>query len=238
VLWYKVWLETRGRFLISLVGITAICCLYVFHEDGQALSYTKMSYYYVVLYAGHGSLVGFWVLAVTLLAMGGLVREKAVGASFFTLALPVSRARLAGVRIGIILLEAITLGIVPWTAMFVVACVAGKPLALEQAGFYLVLLVGAGVTFFAIAILVSSLVEGEYTAPVVAFGVIISLAFLFDVSTLRPYSLWRLIMGSDLVDRKTYLLLGPIPWLQMAGSLTIAGALLLISVRAIQRREF
>lgn len=238
MLLYKAWLETRARFLISLVGITAICCWFVFHEDRQALSYSKMSYYYTVLFIGHQFFVGVWVLAVTLLAMGGLVREKAVGASSFTLALPVSRVRLMRVRIGMVLGEALMLGLIPWTVMFLVACVAGKPLAIQQAAFYLVLLGGAGVIFPAIAIFVSSLVEGEYTAPVVAYGIVISLAFLFDIATLRPYSLWRLIVASELVDRETYLLSGPLPWSQILANATIAVVLLLISMRIIQRREF
>jgi ABC-type transport system involved in multi-copper enzyme maturation permease subunit len=38
------------------------------------------------------------------------------------------------------------------------------------------LLVGGGLFFFAVALLVSSLIEGEYTAPVVSFGIVLAIA--------------------------------------------------------------
>ena len=33
MLWYKAWLETRSRFLISLIGMVALCSVLVFHGD-------------------------------------------------------------------------------------------------------------------------------------------------------------------------------------------------------------
>ena len=29
MLWYKAWLETRSRFLISLIGMVALCSVFV-----------------------------------------------------------------------------------------------------------------------------------------------------------------------------------------------------------------
>jgi len=67
-----------------------------------------------------------WIVAATLLTMGGLLRERAVGASNLTLALPVSRARLMGVRIAAILRQAQVPILVPWTAMFAIGCAFGE----------------------------------------------------------------------------------------------------------------
>jgi ABC-2 type transport system permease protein len=47
MLWYRAWLETRSRYLISLIGIVAICSFMIFHWDTNALSYVKADYYYV-----------------------------------------------------------------------------------------------------------------------------------------------------------------------------------------------
>src|ERR1700722_16560339 len=96
MLWYKAWLETRSRFLIALVGSVALCSrlVVVFLTKGAP---TQLSQ---VLHATHETLATVWLLAVTLIMMGGLLREKAVGASSFTLSLPVSRWRLVSVRIG------------------------------------------------------------------------------------------------------------------------------------------
>jgi hypothetical protein len=42
-----------------------------------------------------------------------------------------------------------------------------------QAAFHVVLLAGGGIVLYAIALLTSSLVEGEYTAPMVSFGILV-----------------------------------------------------------------
>src|SRR5207244_7523565 len=74
-----------------------------------------------------------------------------------TCALPI----LLGVRIAVGVLEAIALGVGPWVTIFFVSSAAGMPVLLRQVEFYVLLLVGGGLAYFAMAILVSSLVEGE-----------------------------------------------------------------------------
>lgn len=238
MLWYKAWLETRSRFLICLIGITALCSFAVYHGDRQALSYTSPDYYRYVLLSGHAMLCESWVLAVTLLMMGGLVREKAVGASSFTLALPVSRRRLMAVRIGMGLLQAFALAVVPSSVMFFIGSVAGKTHSVTQAAFGLVLLLGGGLLFLALALLISSLVEGEYTAPVVSFGIVIAIATLFGDQALRAYSPLSFLTGLEYLDRHTWLLVGPIPWLHIAIYILLAAVLTAASVKVIERRQF
>jgi ABC-2 type transport system permease protein len=161
MLWYKAWLETRSRFLISLVGMVALCSVFVLHGDRDAIYEVPADYYNYVLFAGHQILVMMWALAVTLIMMGGLLREKATGSSAFTLALPVSRTRLMVVRICMGLAQAAVLAIVPWAAMFTVGSIFGKTHSVSQAAYYLVLLLGGGLVFFAMAVLISSLISGE-----------------------------------------------------------------------------
>jgi len=48
MLWYKAWLETRSRFLFSLIGNVGLCSFNVFYGDRGALSYS-IRYYYRVL---------------------------------------------------------------------------------------------------------------------------------------------------------------------------------------------
>ncbi len=86
MLWYKAWLETRSRFLIALVGAVALCSrlVVVFLNKGAPNQLSQ------VLHATHETLAAVWLLAVTLIMMGGLLRERAVGSSSFTLSLPVS----------------------------------------------------------------------------------------------------------------------------------------------------
>ena len=118
MLWYKAWLETRSRFLISLIGMVALCSVFVLHGDRNVAYEVSSDYYNYVLFEGHQILVMMWTLAVTLTMMGGLLREKATGSSSFTLALPVSRRRLMVVRICTGLTQAFMLAIVPWVRCF------------------------------------------------------------------------------------------------------------------------
>jgi ABC-2 type transport system permease protein len=238
MLWRKAWLETRTRFLISLAGITALCSFVVYHGNQGALPYTQAPYYYFVLQSGHSLLCMMWVLGVTLLMMGGLVREKAVGTAPFTLSLPVSRTQLMGVRIATGAIQSIALAVIPWCAMFLIATTSGKVNPLRQACFYVVLLAGGGLVFFGVSLLVSTLVEGEYTAPVVSFGVMLAMTVVMGDGRLRYWSPFGFINAIEFFDRHTGLLRGPIPWAHTAISAGLAAVLVWIAVKVIERREF
>jgi len=236
VLWHKAWLETRSRFLTSLSVLTVFCALFVHHAQ-SFLHPERKTDFYRLLFISQEYIVFLWILSVVLLGMGGLVREHATGTSSLTLSLPVTRARLLAVRIAVGVLQAIALGVVPWLTIFVVSYAGGMPVLFSQIAFYAVLLVAGGLAYFALAVLVSSLVEGEYTAPAVAFGVVFLATMVFD-AWLRRLNLWRLVTGNFSIDRSTFLLSGPAPWLAILASLCVAALMLLTSVRIIQRRDF
>lgn len=238
MLWYKTWLETRTRFLISFAGITLIGAWSAFHHAKDALPISGMSYYYFVLHLSHQVFAILWVLAIILLMMGGLLREKAVGASSFTLALPVSRARLAWTRIAAGLIESLVLGLVPWSLMFAILCLAGKPLDLSQAAIYLTVMFAGGFTFFAIATLSAALFEGEYTAPLVACGAFIVLSLAFNDPPLKSWSPTHLLRASNVLARHNELLASSIPWNAVAGGAVVACVMLAVSVRILKLREF
>jgi ABC-2 type transport system permease protein len=236
MLWYKAWLETRSRFLTCLATLTIFCAVFVGHA--QALIRPEWHRdFNRLLFVTQQFLVIVWILAVVLLGMGGIVREKASGISSLTLSLPVSRTRLLGVRIATCVLEAITLGVVPWITILLISSIAGMPVILSQVGLYVLLLVAGGLVYLAMAILVSSVVAGEYTAPAVAFGLVLLSAIIFD-AWLRPFNVWRLVTGDFYVDRNTYLLSAHPPWLSLLSSLLVAASMFLSSVKVIQTREF
>ncbi|MGO9270958.1 MAG: ABC transporter permease subunit [Terriglobia bacterium] len=241
MLWYKAWLETRSRFLTCLATLTIFCAVFVHHalsimNEDRAVTRFETDYRFL-LFVTQEYVVILWILGAILLGMGGLVREKAVGTSSLTLSLPVSRTYLMGVRVGMGVLQAIALGVAPWLAIYLVSSLGRMPVLVAQDGFYLLLLVGGGLVYFAMAVLVSSLVEGEYTAPALAYGLVFLGAILGD-AWLRDFNLWRLVTGAYCLDRKTYLLSGHFPWLGILASLSVAALMLLASVKVIQRREF
>jgi len=235
VLWYKAWLETRSRFLASLATLTLFSAIFVHHAQGLLRPEWK-SDFNRLLFIHQQFLVIMWVLAVVLLGMGGLIPEKSVGTSSFTLALPVSRARLLGVRVGMGVLEAIVLAVVPWLAVFLVVSLARNRISITQVVSYILLLVGGGTVYFAMAVLISSLVAGEYAAPAVAYGIVLLTAMLFD-AWLRPFNLWRLVTGDFSINRSTYLISGHLPWLGILASLCLAVALLLACTIVVKKRD-
>jgi ABC-2 type transport system permease protein len=239
VLWYKAWLETRSRFLASLCGITIFVSLFLNHVE-HVLSPVPMRDTYYFLFVLHHYLMGLWMLAAVLMGMGGLIRERAVGASSLTLALPVSRARLVGVQIVFGAFEAILLALIPWGAMLVTTKFNGRPFPIDQAAFYSLLLVSGGLIYFALAVLISSLIEGEYTAPAVAYGLVVGTGITFSSSDLlRPYlDVWRFMGGDNHFNKSTSLVSGPFPWVGVLASLSAVTILLLASVVVIRHREF
>ena len=158
MLWYKAWLETRSRFLTCLATLTIFCAVFVGHAQGLIRPEWKTDYNRL-LFVTQQFMVIMWILAVVLLGMGGIVRERAIGTSSLTLSLPVSRARLLGIRIGMGVLEAIALAVVPWTTIFLVSSFSRMPILITQVGFYVLLLIGGGSAYFAMAVLVSSFVR-------------------------------------------------------------------------------
>lgn len=236
MLWHKAWLETRSRFLTCLIVLTVFCAFFVHHAQGVLHPEWKTDFYRL-LFITHEYVVIAWILSVVLLGMGGLLRENAIGTSSLTLSLPVTRAHLLSVRIAVGVFEAITLGVVPWVIIFLVSSAAGMPVLFPQVAFYALLLVGGGLSYFTVAVLVSSLVEGEYTAPAVSFGLVFVATILFD-AWLRRFNLWRFVSGDFYIDRHTYLLSGHFPWLGALASLSAAALMLLASLRIIQRRDF
>jgi ABC-2 type transport system permease protein len=236
VLWYKAWLETRPRFLTSLTTLTLFSGIFVHHAQALIRPEWK-SDFNRLLFVNQQFLVIMWVLSVVLLGMGGIVREKALGTSSLTLGLPVSRAHLLAVRVGMGVLQATALGVVPWVAVFFVSSFAKRPILVSQALSYALLLIGGGLVYFALAVLVSSLVAGEYTAPALAFGLVLLGAIVFD-SWLRQFNVWRLVTGDFSIDKSTYLLSAHLPWTGIFASLSVAMLMVAASIIVIQKREF
>lgn len=236
MLWYRFWLETRARFLTCLATVTIFCGLFVHHAQGLLRPQWE-SAFNRLLFVNQQFLVMMWILACVLLGMGGIVREKAVGTSSLTLSLPVRRSTVLGVRVGVGLAEAIVLGVVPWLTVFVISAWAGMPISITQVGAYMVLLIGGGLVYFAMAVLVSSLVTGEYTAPAVAFGVVLLSVIVFD-NWLPRFNAWRLVTGDFSIDRNTFLLGKHLPWPGILASLAAAALMVLASVLVVERREF
>ena len=239
MLWYKAWLETRTRFLVCLVTITAFCAFYVHLTlDLPHVGATKVHdiYYYRVLFLAHDYVVALWVICVVLMGMGGIVREKANGVSSFTLALPVSRLKLILARAGLGCAEAIVLGAVPWIAITTMVSSRSHVPWMQFWLYFAPAFIG-GLIFYAMSLFVSTAIEGEYTAPVAAFAVAYAMTFSWAPPP-SHYSLFRLMQGVFNLDPRTFLMAGSTPWMGIVASLCGAMIMVFASAMIAQRREF
>jgi ABC-2 type transport system permease protein len=130
------------------------------------------------------------------------------------------------------------MAVVPWTAMYLMEISFGKPVDVKQAMMHVAMLLGGGIFFFATAVFSSSVLEGEYTAPMVAFGALAGVAFAMNDLPLRDYSPWHTMFANALMPRKGQLLPPGVPWPLLAVFVAVAGLLLLASVKIVERREF
>jgi ABC-2 type transport system permease protein len=240
MLWYKAWRETRARFLVCLAlmlipvynFLTWKKFLFPGDVDGPQL-------YFKTLFEHHVGAAMIWLFSAVLLGLGGIVTERATGSSSLTLSLPVSRLQVVTARAGVGILEAVALALVPWLLNCGISAYRQTPFSISQAASCFLLLAGGGMVCFTVAILVSSLVEAEYTAAAVSYGVVI-LSFVLseNIDRLRPLNIFALVTGLDYIDKHTYLFNGALPWPALLGSLTIAAAMLIASVAIVRRTDF
>ena len=216
-------------------GITGLCSYRVYELDKSAMPWTNSAFYYFVLHSGHQLLTVLWLVAVTLLMMGGLLQEKGAGVSAFTLSLPVSRRRLMTVRICAGVIEAAVLAVIPWAAMFTVATLTGQTHPFDQTGFYLVLFAGGGAVFACMALLVSCLVEGTYTAPMVSLGIVLICGNApKSLDALNPLG----FMWASHHTGPSNVLIGPVPWGQFAAYIGVALLFIGMAMKFIEERDF
>ncbi len=237
MLWYKVWMETRWRFLVCLALV--LLPSYGFLTWRVLLDVDGPAGYLKSLFGSYQIAAVIWLLSAILLGLGGLVREKAVGSSSLTLALPVSRGRLVAVRVGVGVAEAIALAVAPWVSNILTSVFKGTPFSMSQGGCCILLLAGGGMVYLALAVLISSVIEGEYTSLGVALGVVI---LAFDLSRrvdwLKGLNLIPLVTGNGYINKGTFLFSEALPWSRILASLSVAALMILASIGIIQRREF
>jgi ABC-2 type transport system permease protein len=239
MLFYKTWLETRSRFVIALAGCTVMLSL-IEIEVGRTSAPLSASMLGTLrgLTVVNMFLAFTWTLAVILLMMGGLLHEKAAGSSAFTLALPVSRLRLMLVRVAVGGIEAALLAIFPWIGLLSLTGLGFRAPLTSQAAFHVFFLLCGGALFFAIALFVSSVVESQYTSPAITIGTCSVVVYGLRGQKLAPFNPWAFMLGSRYFNWHTGVL-SPKGSLSYAIIFFVVSALLIVlSIKAIQRRDF
>ena len=105
-----------------------------------------------------------FVMAVLLLGLGGLQRERGAGTAAYTLALPATRRQLVAARAGVGILQVIALALIPAVLVSVLSPIyAREAYPISQALQFAVLYVAGGLLCFAAAFLCSIALDNEHT---------------------------------------------------------------------------
>jgi ABC-type transport system involved in multi-copper enzyme maturation permease subunit len=255
MLWYKSWLETRWRFVIGLV-------LLMFSAAGAVLAYPKVMQLMPLVpavdvggelgrrireaaelsrsYRGYvwsqwlrQNMVQMLTLFAVLLGTGGLLSQAAGGGALFTLSLPVSRARLLGVRAATGLAELLALAFVPPLLLSLLSPTVGQTYGVGDALVHGACLFMAGAVFFSLAFLLSTVFSDVWRPALIVCCAAAVLALLEPfVPELSHYSIFRVMNG------EIYFRGGGLPWLGLLASAAVSVATLSVATINIARQDF
>ncbi|HEX5731711.1 MAG TPA: ABC transporter permease subunit [Blastocatellia bacterium] len=253
MLWYRHWLETRWRFFIGLALLVAFSAMMVLTEPlvGSALEnfqdpggrigeFLREQVETAKTYDGYvwqqwfsKNLLMGWILLATLIGVGGIVTESSRGTALFTLSLPVTRRRLLAVRAATGAIELALLALVPSLLIPLFSLAIGESYSLAKTIVYVLLTILGGAVFYALSILLSTIFSDQMKPIIIGIAV----AFILSTVTIffkefAPYSILNVMSGGS------YFRTGELPWLGLAISLALAGAMFYLSLRIVERRDF
>lgn len=240
---YKAWLETRGRFIASLViasllivwaVVRAPVAMEVIMQNHPKTIYTE--YIWVLLYRGY--LQTIWILSAFLFGIGGLNRDYWRGTTSFTLSLPMSRKVFLYSHACVGLLESFTLGLFSCVLIFVMSNITGQLYPFTDSMLFALCLTVAGSIFFSWGFLLSQILSGEFATLTYGLG---SIGFFFFISKLPRLSflnVFNTMSGAGYLDNRTLLFRDSIPWQGLMVCTAISLVTILVSAKLTDARDF
>ncbi|HMB81562.1 MAG TPA: hypothetical protein VKI43_15895 [Vicinamibacterales bacterium] len=255
MLWYKSWLETRWRFLIglALLMLSAAAAVAAYPRVVQLLPLVPTMQVGGVLgrriregadfmrtYRGYiwaqwlrQSLANVMTLFAVLLGTGGLLSQASGGGAMFTLSLPVSRARLLGVRAATGLAELAVLAFIPLLVILLLSPGVGETYGIVDALVHGACLFAAAAILFSMACLFSTVFHDVWRPALIvcAIATVIGICEPF-AGELSRYSLF------GIMDGEIYFRGGGVPWVELLASAAVSAAMLFAASSNLARQDF
>jgi hypothetical protein len=255
MLWYKSWLDTRWRFLLTLAVLVVLACASVFsyetmqrilaavpqdadlplgdslqEELREAIEVSRTFRGYAWSQWFGGNLGGLLTLAAALLGSGSPLVKSGSGA-LFSLALPVSRGRWIATRAGVGLVELLVIALLPSVAISALAPFVGQQFSIIDAFIYGLCAFVVATVFFGAAVYVSTLFNDVWRPLLITCLLAIAVAM---AGTLLPkdHGLFAAMEG------RSYFYEGSLPWAELLTSAAAAAALVYAAASSIARRDF
>ncbi len=256
MLWHKAWLETRWRFISALVILTLLAGSNVFEylatarliaefdptsipSNGSgmlgavirdAIEMQKDFRGFIWYSTFRDNLTGGGILFAILLGCGGLLSESSKGSALFTLALPVTRRRLFGVRTFTGLAQCLVMAMVPPLTIPLLAPAINQRFGVVDTlahGFCLFVVASL---FFALASYLSTLFADIWRPLMISAGIACVLAVASFA--LPPLDIFSVMNGAS------YFRSGSLPWTGLLTSAVLAMALLYSAAETLERQDF
>ena len=239
MLWYKAWLETRGRFLLLAGGILLISWFMAPEAIARFLAGSKP----VAALAQSGpvtlSLWFIWTAVAVVLGGAGIntqtfsgVTHGPHGSMLFTLSLPVRRRRLLAVRV--------TLGAIEGAGLILFICLfvwSVSPLLRTRVGaasvlLYALMSIFGSSVFYSLSTFLATFLDEfwQFNGCFLAAGAMLFLRL--PVKKLFSCDLLRLLVDP------THLAAGAPPWPGILTCLALSSALLFAAVQIVQRKQY
>jgi hypothetical protein len=243
---YKSWLDTRLWFFLGLMALSAqVIALYMSYPMDPATTYpngalgvtaaemtrlrTDEFRGYIWLRWFSTTMLLIWPVFAIRLAGTGL--EESAGREYL-LSLPATRRRIAIARLTVSAAQIAAITIVPSLLVCALAPLQGQRYPVSDALMHSAILMVGSLGLFGLTMLLRVMTRDA--AAYVAMGGLVFLVWLFTflVQGFTPYSIVRVMNGAD------YFFNHHIPWTGLTVSATIGCALIWLSMRIVERRDF
>ena len=243
---YKSWLDTRLWFFLGLMALSAqVVALYMSYPMDPATTYpngalgvtaaemtrlrTDEFRGYIWLRWFSTTMLLIWPVFAIRLAGTGL--EESAGREYL-LSLPATRRRIAIAHLTVSAAQIAAITTVPSLLVCALAPLQGQRYPVSDALMHSAILMVGSLGLFGLTMLLRVMTRDA--AAYLAMGGLVFLVWLFTflVQGFTPYSIVRVMNGAD------YFFNHHIPWTGLAVSATIGCALIWLSMRIVERRDF
>ena len=254
MLWYKAFLDTRGRFLI---GLAVLPCAAIFmvltypqvvallptvsgidttgaigQQIGEAIELARDYRGYVWSQWFRQAPTSMSALFAALLGTGGLA-ASAAGGTLFILSMPASRMRLAAVRAGSGLAQWLLLALVSSLAIPLASPAVGESYQVGPALVHGVCLFVGGAVIYSLTVLLSTLFGDLWRPWLIALAIVMPLTFAEQmISGSWPVGLSGVMTGEQ------FFRTGELPWAGLAVAIAVSAVLLYVAALNFSRRDF
>jgi hypothetical protein len=252
---YKAWLETRWRFLSGLAVMVCAAAAIVlaypravavlreaarFDRAGELGRQIAENLDLLASYQGYiwsqwfrQTMRQLWALFAVMLGTGGLLAQTSSGGALYTLSLPLSRARLLGIRAATALAELAVLAVVPALVVPLASPAVGQSYSVVDALVYGLCMFLAGSTLFSLTFLLSTVFADIWRPPLIVLCLAGFLALVREA--LQGPSTASLL---GVMTAESYFRGNGLPWLGLLGAVALSLLLLFAATRNIARQDF